>query len=188
MDRQIGDRAADSERKNRGNRQSPYASIAQQQRPQHEWDDFSIKHPKMSRSNRAKIFMPYDALKGYKEAVREKEKLYENKRQLSGEETEKVNTRLAYLIGVCASRRATGQPPPSVSVRYFTEVPLSDEDILLGADPYVVRGYYKNETGIVRKISQYENFIIVGNTKIQFANIEDISGSLFDEITALFAE
>ena len=188
MNRQFGENAAGVGRKTSLKRQSSYASIAQQQRPQHQWDDFSIKHPKMSRAGRAKIFMPYDALKGYKEAVREKERLFENKRQLSGEETEKINTRLACLVNVCASRRATGQPPPSVSVRYFTEVPLSDEDILLGADPCAVRGYYLNVTGIVRKISQFEKYLIVDGKKIAFDSIADINGSLFDEISAVFAE
>lgn len=31
-------------------------------------------HPKMDRLNRAKQFMPFDALKGFREALREKER------------------------------------------------------------------------------------------------------------------
>lgn len=31
-------------------------------------------HPRMSRANRAKIFMPFDALKGLREALAEREK------------------------------------------------------------------------------------------------------------------
>ena len=169
-------------------RQSPYAAILSEQRPQHQWDEFSIKHPKMSRAGRAKIFMPYDALKGYKEAVHEKEKLYESKRQLSGEETERINTRLACLISACASRKSTGQPLPSVSIRYFTEVPLSDEDILLGADPYVVRGQYQEVSGPVRKISPYESFVMIGDSKVRFEDIDDISGILFSHLSDSYAE
>lgn len=36
------------------------------------------KHPKMSRENRAKQFLPFAALKGYEEALREKEKEIES--------------------------------------------------------------------------------------------------------------
>ena len=32
-------------------------------------DDFYIKHPPMDLSRRAKIFSPFDALKGYDEAI-----------------------------------------------------------------------------------------------------------------------
>ena len=46
-------------------------------------------YPKMDRSNRAKQFMPFAALKGYEEALREKEREVaerEKKEQLSDEE------------------------------------------------------------------------------------------------------
>ena len=34
----------------------------------------ALPRPRMPRSQRAKIFMPFDALKGYQEALREKER------------------------------------------------------------------------------------------------------------------
>ena len=36
--------------------------------------------PKMDRADRAKQFMPFDALKGFREALAEKEKLVEEKK------------------------------------------------------------------------------------------------------------
>ncbi len=48
-----------------------------------------IERPKMSREERAKQFMPFAALKGYEEALREKERQVaerEKKEQLSDEE------------------------------------------------------------------------------------------------------
>ena len=42
--------------------------------------------PKMDRADRAKQFMPFDALKGFREALAEKEKLVEEKK--SAERTE----------------------------------------------------------------------------------------------------
>lgn len=188
MDRQFENHTAESERVKQSTRQSPYASIVKEPRPQHQWDEFAIRHPKMSRSGRAKIFMPYDALKGFKEAVREKEALYEEKRQLSEEEKGQVNNRISYLLRICADRKSVGQPFPSVSIRYFTEVPLSDEDLLLGADPYVVRGHYLEVCGTVRKISQYERYVLIGKVKVSFDDIADITGSLFDEICDSYAE
>jgi hypothetical protein len=39
--------------------------------------------PSMSRADRAKIFMPFAALKGYDEAIEEKQKLIKEKMELS---------------------------------------------------------------------------------------------------------
>lgn len=42
-------------------------------------------HPKMERLNRAKQFMPFDALKGFQEALREKERETECQERLPEE-------------------------------------------------------------------------------------------------------
>ena len=42
-----------------------YAEVMRRGKPQHErFDPFSIKHPKMDHGKRAKIFAPFDALRG----------------------------------------------------------------------------------------------------------------------------
>lgn len=46
-----------------------YKDIIDKSRPEHNGDDFEAKHPHMSRENRAKIFAPFAALKGYEEAI-----------------------------------------------------------------------------------------------------------------------
>ena len=46
---------------------------------------------KMSRSERAKQFMPFAALRGYGAEIREKEKRKEPKRELTEEQTEKLS-------------------------------------------------------------------------------------------------
>lgn len=44
-------------------------------RPQHDrFDPFVIRHPSMKCSRRAKIFSPFDALKGLRDALSEAEK------------------------------------------------------------------------------------------------------------------
>ncbi len=49
----------------------PYEDIINRQRPVHDGDSFSVQHPRMDRGNRAKIFAPFAALKGYEESVEE---------------------------------------------------------------------------------------------------------------------
>lgn len=46
---------------------------------------------------RAKIFLPFDALKGLKEALREKEKILVDKKILSMEEKEKISKKLIQI-------------------------------------------------------------------------------------------
>ena len=43
-----------------------YQTVLENGKPEHEKDDsFSIRHPPMELSKRAKIFSPFDALKGF---------------------------------------------------------------------------------------------------------------------------
>ena len=49
---------------------------------------------KMDRSSRAKQFMPFDALKGFREAVAEKERIIAPKRDLSEEKEEELDWKL----------------------------------------------------------------------------------------------
>ena len=51
----------------------------------------------VNRSERAKIFMPFDALKGFKEALKEKEKIVVEKIILSEEEKDKIIYKLDQL-------------------------------------------------------------------------------------------
>lgn len=46
---------------------------------------------------RAKIFLPFDALKGFKEALREKEKILVDKKILSMEEKEKISDQIKQI-------------------------------------------------------------------------------------------
>ena len=52
-----------------------YPDVLRRGRPVHDPQDaFSSRHPAMPLSRRAKIFSPFDALKGFNEALREKER------------------------------------------------------------------------------------------------------------------
>ena len=50
------------------NERSKYKQAYEKGKPRHSpYDSFSIKHPPMDLSRRAKIFSPFDALKGFDE-------------------------------------------------------------------------------------------------------------------------
>ena len=69
----------------------PYRSIFLKGRPHHEkYDDFWQKHPPMKPGRRAKIFAPFDALRGFDFAIMCKNELYTDKMLLSPEEQEEL--------------------------------------------------------------------------------------------------
>ena len=52
----------------------PYREVFLRGKPQHTIDEgFGARHPRMSCGKRAKIFAPFDALRGFREAVAGKE-------------------------------------------------------------------------------------------------------------------
>ena len=60
-----------------------YREVALKGKPKHErFDSFSVRHPQMDVGKRAKIFAPFDALKGFDDAVSaaaaDNERLYES--------------------------------------------------------------------------------------------------------------
>ena len=62
-------------------------------------DIINLERPKsnrasMSRTDRAKIFMPFAALKGYEEAIEEKQRLRVEKTELSQEKKEELDIKL----------------------------------------------------------------------------------------------
>lgn len=55
-----------------------YRKVYEKGKPKHEpYDDFSIKHPPMDLTRRAKIFSPFDALKGFNEEIANTETQFE---------------------------------------------------------------------------------------------------------------
>ena len=100
---------------------------------------------KMDRAERAKQFMPFDALKGLKAALREKERVVVEKKVLSEEKGEELDRRLHEL-----------QLKNMVTVIYFQQ------------DEYV------KVTGMVSRIDLTARLLKVVNTKIDFDDIYDI--------------
>lgn len=100
---------------------------------------------KMDRAERAKQFMPFDALKGLQAALREKERIVVEKKELSEEKGEELNRKLREI-----------RLKDMVTVIYFQQ------------DEYV------KVTGMVSRIDMTARVLKVVNTKISFDDIYDI--------------
>lgn len=100
----------------------------------------------ISRLDRAKQFMPFDALKGLQEALRSKEIEYEKKRELSEEEQEKISAQLCLL-----------DMGDNIKIKYY------------------FHSKYITIEGIVKKIDSIKKVIIlVDENVIKFDDILDI--------------
>lgn len=102
---------------------------------------------KMSREERAKQFMPFAALKGYEDALREKERMIVPKIEL----TEEMKAELDFKIHQIELRDI-------VTVIYFKN------------------GEYLQVTGMVSRVDMDARMLKVVNTRIPFEDIYDLRG------------
>ena len=111
----------------------------------------SVRHPQMSREDRAAQFAPFAALTGHKDAIRETERrLSEDCRQILD----------LYLREVCQS-----QKPREVDFEYF--VPDQKKE----------GGSYQKKSGCIRRIDTYLNEIVLqSGDRIPLDEIVDIDG------------
>ena len=86
-----------------------YKSVFLHGKTQHGPEDpFRIRHPVMPCSRRAKLFSPFDALRGFDAAIWAKEILYEDRKQLDESEQEILNRKLAFLHKLTYNSRIEG--------------------------------------------------------------------------------
>lgn len=99
----------------------------------------------MIEDNRAKQFLPFDALKGLKSAIKEKEIVTTDKRELSEEVEEIISRKINALeIG------------DKVKIVHYKNK------------------QYKIDYGEVKQINRFQRFILLGDTKIAIDNIFNI--------------
>ena len=97
-----------------------YKDVLARGKPTHKKSDtFSIKHPSMDLEKRAKIFSPFDALKGFNEAIASKDILYEDRRVLSDEDIRHLNHAIGILYNLTKTRQLAMENHVAVSVTYF---------------------------------------------------------------------
>lgn len=106
----------------------------------------------MDRSSRAKQFMPFDALKGFREAVAEKERIIAPKRDLPEENEEELDWKLRQI-----------QKDNIITVKYFYD------------------REYVQITGAVTRIDDASRTLDIANTRIAFTEIFDLYCDIFQE-------
>jgi hypothetical protein len=129
-----------------------YGNIIYLDRPVHNGDLFSRRHPKMT--NRAKIFAPFAALVGFEDRVRNKEIEYVARRELSEEEQSYLNKVL--------NRISRGD---RVSVKYF-EICSDHESEAFGR-----LGQYKTVSGCVRWVDAVGQRLVLEDQVIDFGDL-----------------
>lgn len=110
------------------------------------------RREKMDRENRAKQFMPFDALKGLREALAEKERILVPKRELSEEQKEELDQRLKQI-----------QNQDMITLEFFQS------------------GEYVRITGMVCRIQETSRLLEIANTKIAFDDISELKKEVFQE-------
>ena len=154
-----------------------YREVFLKGRPRHDrYDPFRIRHPSMDRGHRAKIFAPFDALKGFNEAVSAKDVLYEDRIELLQEDTEELSRRLNILHNLTFNGRMARANQVQVTVTYYE--PCSDEN----HEAFGLRGQYKTITGICWNVdAEVGQTILIDKARISLGNVLkiDTSGDLF---------
>ncbi|MBO4337038.1 MAG: hypothetical protein J5842_03100, partial [Lachnospiraceae bacterium] len=132
-----------------------YRNVFMKGYPRHEgWDSFRIKHPPMPASRWAKIFAPFDALKGFDEAIGSKEELYVDRIEMSDEQHRSINKKLRILKGYTFNGRMAKANRIMVSVEYFE--PCTDQDNMAFD---LQQGKYENVNGMVLGVDDVKEII-----------------------------
>jgi hypothetical protein len=126
-----------------------------------------FKHPKMSIEDRAKIFAPFAALKGYEEAIAVKQKNVVPRIDLSEESKEYLDLQLGRI-----ERLLTKGQHPIITVVYFQKDKGSSLD---GGD-------YIQFTGMVAKFDQTSRILQIVEKRLQLDDIYRIEGEDLDGI------
>lgn len=106
----------------------------------------------MDRENRAKQFMPFDALKGLRAALAEKERMIVEKKELSEEQKEELDRKLKRI-----------EKQDIITVEYFDN------------------GEYVRVTGMVSGIDLSGRILKIVNQKILFDTISDLQGEKLEK-------
>ena len=148
-----------------------YADVLAAGRPVHKQRDiFAIKHPAMALGKRAKIFSPFDALKGFTEAVEAKDELYVERIELSEDECAELDNVIADLRELVCNGSAARENSITVTVTHFVLCVDADNDA------YGYRGQYVKTTGVVSCIDPVvRKTITVDGKRIRFEDIARIN-------------
>ena len=121
----------------------------------------SAKHPRMSLEARSAQFAPFAALTGYEDAIEETGRLTIEKIDIDDGIKCNINKKIQLIKSNLLMHN-------KVSIKYF--IPDSKKE----------GGCYKLISGVVKKIDEYKQLIIMEDkTEISINEIIDISGDIF---------
>ncbi len=125
----------------------PYRGVVLKGKQEHgEADTFCARHPKMDIGKRAKIFAPFDALKGFAEEVAFRNEIY-TERVYPGEDAQaEIDRCLRELVGLASGRRGEAAGRVRAEVTFF--VLCSDPH----SEAYGVRGQYHTVCGLFKGV------------------------------------
>ena len=143
-----------------------YADIMDLERPTHENDEFSRRHPKMSMDVRAKIFMPFAALKGYDDVVAQREVVYDRMQGLSEDMEASMNRTLQDLAQELRQGRH-----PVIHVRYFQMLKheTGQNPVTEGDGRITVR------TGLLERLDPVDQTLWIAGERIPFSCLMEIT-------------
>ena len=149
-----------------------YRDVFLKGKPRHDrCDAFRSRHPSMDVGKRAKIFAPFDALRGFDFAIMCKNELYVDKTVLSQEDTEELSRRLTILHNLTYNSRMARANLVQVTVTYYEA--CSD----VNHEDYGLRGQYKTVSGICRNVdAEVTKSILVDRMRIYMEDIRRIDG------------
>ena len=124
----------------------------------------SATRPHMSFNDRAAQFSPFAALTGYEDAVAEAARLTDTKIELDEYAKGAINERLNAI-------QDTLDEQPEVSITYYLP------------DKKKSGGVYVTVTGRVKKVDEYERFIVMRDgVKVAIDDIAEIGGEMFGAV------
>ena len=147
-----------------------YKSVYLKGKPVHTAaDGFARKHPAMDLLRRAKIFSPFDALRGFDAAVISKDVVYVDRPEVSEDAQRAIDRRLAALRDLTRGR-AGKKNRPRVEVAFFA-VCTDPDSFACG-----VRGQIKTVSGACSRVDDGPGCAVtVGDTVIPFDDILSVS-------------
>ena len=116
------------------------------------------RRARMSIADRAKIFSPFAALKGFEEAIEKKNIIIKPRTELTDEEKDRLDESFHKL-----NEQLEKGEHPIVTVIYYTKDRYTDEDVCM------------KKTGMVAKVAQDSGYIQVVDEKIQFKDLYSVS-------------
>lgn len=122
--------------------------------------------PSMQRADRAKIFMPFAALKGYDEAIEEQQKLTTERVELSEEQKEELDRKLRSLGELISTGRK-----PSIKVIYF------QPDLKKSSEEKRELGKYVEISGTLKGIDAILEVLLLEEVNIRMRDILEICNS-----------